>query len=157
LEGIVAKHKNSVYREGTRSRDWLKIKNTKTQDCVIIGYTKGLGSRIRHFGSLVLAVYSSRERKLKFAGHVGTGFNDETLSELFSRLKEFEVNSRPVDKVPYVNRETTWLRPVLVAEVKFDEWTRDGILRAPVFLRLRIDKKPEECIVEADNPSKTLS
>jgi len=157
LEGIVAKHKNSVYREGTRSRDWLKIKNTKTQDCVIIGYTKGLGSRIRHFGSLVLAVYSSRERKLKFAGHAGTGFNDETLSELFLRLKEFEVNTRPVDKVPYVNRETTWLRPVLVAEVKFDEWTRDGILRAPVFLRLRIDKKPEECIVEADNPSKTLS
>jgi bifunctional non-homologous end joining protein LigD len=157
LEGIVAKHKNSVYREGTRSRDWLKIKNTKTQDCVIIGYTKGLGSRIRHFGSLVLAVYSSKERKLKFAGHAGTGFNDETLSELFTRLREFEVSSRPVDKVPYLNRETTWLKPVLVVEVKFDKWTRDGILRAPVFLRLRIDKKPEECIVEADNPNKTLS
>jgi bifunctional non-homologous end joining protein LigD len=67
------------------------------------------------------------------------------------------VNSRPVDKVPYLNRETIWLKPVLVAEVKFDEWTRDGILRAPVFLRLRNDKKPEECVVEADNPSKTLS
>ncbi len=157
LEGIVAKHKSSVYREGIRSRDWLKIKNTKTQDCVIIGYTKGLGSRIRHFGSLVLAVYSAREKKLKFAGHAGTGFNDETLSEIYSRLKAFETNSRPVDKVPYLNRETSWLKPVLVAEVKFDEWTRDGILRAPVFLRLREDKKSEECIIEADKPSRILA
>jgi bifunctional non-homologous end joining protein LigD len=67
LEGIVAKHKSSIYREGIRSRDWLKIKNTKTQDCVIIGYTEGLGNRVRHFGSLVLAVYSTNENKLKFA------------------------------------------------------------------------------------------
>ena len=69
LEGIVAKHKDSIYRQGIRSRDWLKIKNTKTQDCVIIGFTKGLGSRADHFGSLVLAVYSASEKKLKFAGH----------------------------------------------------------------------------------------
>jgi len=157
LEGIVAKHKRSVYREGIRSRDWLKIKNTKTQDCVIIGYTRGLGSRVSHFGSLMLAVYSAKERKLKFAGHAGTGFNDQTLSEIYSKLKPLETNSRPVDKIPYLNRETKWLKPVLVAEVKFDEWTRDGILRAPVFLRLRDDKKPEECIVEADKPIKNLS
>ena len=157
LEGIVAKHKRSVYREGIRSRDWLKIKNTKTQDCVIIGYTRGLGSRVSHFGSLVLAVYSAKERKLKFAGHAGTGFNDQTLSEIYSKLKPLETNSRPVDKIPYLNRETKWLKAVLVAEVKFDEWTSDGILRAPVFLRLRDDKKPEECIVEADKPIKNLS
>jgi bifunctional non-homologous end joining protein LigD len=157
LEGIVAKHKRSVYREGIRSRDWLKIKNTKTQDCVIIGYTRGLGSRVSHFGSLMLAVYSAKERKLKFAGHAGTGFNDQTLSEMYSKLKQLETNSRPVDKIPYLNRETKWLKPVLVAEVKFDEWTRDSILRAPVFLRLRDDKKPEECIVEADKPIKNLS
>jgi bifunctional non-homologous end joining protein LigD len=157
LEGIVAKHKRSVYREGIRSRDWLKIKNTKTQDCVIIGYTRGLGSRVSHFGSLVLAVYSGKERKLKFAGHAGTGFNDQTLSEIYSKLKPLETNSRPVDKIPYLKRETKWLKAVLVAEVKFDEWTSDGILRAPVFLRLRDDKKPEECIVEADKPIKNLS
>lgn len=157
LEGIVAKHKRSVYIEGIRSRDWLKIKNTKTQDCVIIGYTRGLGSRVSHFGSLMLAVYSAKERKLKFAGHAGTGFNDQTLSEMYSKLKQLETNDRPVDKIPYLNRETKWLKPVLVAEVKFDEWTRDGILRAPVFLRLRDDKKPEECIVEADKPIKNLS
>jgi bifunctional non-homologous end joining protein LigD len=157
LEGIVAKHKRSIYREGIRSRDWLKIKNTKTQDCVIIGYTRGLGSRVSHFGSLVLAVYSAKEKKLKFAGHAGTGFNDETLGEIYLKLKALETNYRPVDKVPYLNRETIWLKPVLVAEVKFDEWTRDGILRAPVFLRLREDKKPEECVTEADKPSSNLS
>ena len=157
LEGIVAKHKRSIYREGIRSRDWLKIKNTKTQDCVIIGYTKGLGSRVNYFGSLVLAVYSLDEKKLKFAGHAGTGFNNETLGEIHPKLKALEGSSRPVDKVPYLNRETVWLKPILVAEVKFDEWTRDGILRAPVFLRLRDDKKAEECIIEADKPSRNLS
>jgi bifunctional non-homologous end joining protein LigD len=157
LEGIVAKHKSSIYREGIRSRDWLKIKNTKTQDCVIIGYNEGLGSRVRHFGSLVLAVYSANEKKLKFAGHAGTGFNDQTLSEIYSKLKSLKIRSMPIDKVPYLNRETTWLEPVLVAEVKFDEWTPDSILRAPVFLRLREDKKPEECVIEADKPIKSLS
>lgn len=157
LEGIVAKHKRSVYREGIRSRDWLKIKNTKTQDCVVIGYSRGLGSRVNHFGSLVLAVYSTKEKKLKFAGHAGTGFNDQTLNEIYLKLKPLETNSKPVDRIPYLNRETKWIKPVLVAEVKFDEWTPDGILRAPVFLRLRDDKKPEDCIIEADKPSKYLS
>jgi bifunctional non-homologous end joining protein LigD len=157
LEGIVAKHKDSVYREGIRSKDWLKIKNTKTQDCVIIGYTEGLGSRVNHFGSLVLAVYSANEKKLKFVGHAGTGFNDQTLGEMYARLKELETKSRPVDMIPYLNRATSWLKPVLVAEVKFDEWTPDGILRAPVFMRLRDDKRPEECVIEADKPIKNLS
>jgi bifunctional non-homologous end joining protein LigD len=154
LEGIVAKHKNSTYREGIRSKEWLKIKNTKTQDCVVIGYTKGEGVRDRYFGSLVLAVYSSKEKKLKFAGHAGTGFDDETLNLVYSKMKREEIGSMPVDKVPYLNRETTWLNPILIAEVKFSEWTKDGVLRAPVFLRLREDKKPEECVTEADNPMK---
>lgn len=157
LEGIVAKHKHSIYREGIRSRDWLKIKNTKTQDCVIIGYTQGLGSRANHFGSLMLAIYSTTEKKLKFAGHAGTGFNDQTLQEIYSKLKEVETKSRPIDNVPYLNRRTMWLKPVNVAEVKFDAWTPDGILRAPVFMRLREDKKPEECVIEADKPIKDLS
>jgi bifunctional non-homologous end joining protein LigD len=116
-----------------------------------------LGSRANHFGSLVLAVYSINEKKLKFVGHAGTGFNDQTLTELFSKLKELEAKSRPVDKVPYLNRATKWLKPTLVAEVKFDEWTPDGILRAPVFMRLREDKRSEECIVEADKPITNLS
>lgn len=155
LEGIMAKHKDSTYREGIRSKEWLKIKNTKTQDCVVIGYTKGEGARDRYFGSLVLAVYSSKEKKLKFAGHAGTGFDDETLNLVYSKMKREEIDSMPVDKVLYLNRETTWLNPRLIAEVKFSEWTKDGVLRAPVFLRLREDKKPEECVKEADNPMKT--
>ena len=155
LEGIVAKHKNSTYREGIRSKEWLKIKNTKTQDCVVKGYTKGEGARDRYFGSLVLAVYSSKEKKLKFAGHAGTGFDDETLNLVYSKMKREEIDSMPVDKVAYLNREITWLNPILIAEVKFSEWTMDGVLRAPVFLRLREDKKPEECVTEADNPVKT--
>jgi bifunctional non-homologous end joining protein LigD len=157
LEGIVAKHKTSLYKEGVRSRDWLKIKNTKTQDCVIIGYTKGEGSRVNYFGSLVLAVYYPNEKKLKFAGHVGTGFDDETLDMIYSKFRNFEIDTVPVDKIPYLNRETKWLRPVLIAEVKFGEWTKDGILRAPVFLRLREDKNAEECIIEADNPTSNRS
>jgi bifunctional non-homologous end joining protein LigD len=103
----------------------------------------------------VLAVYSSKEKKLKFAGHAGTGFDDETLNLVYSKMKREEIDSMPVDKVAYLNRETTWLNPILIAEVKFSEWTKDGVLRAPVFLRLREDKKPEECVTEADNPVKT--
>jgi bifunctional non-homologous end joining protein LigD len=106
---------------------------------------------------LVLAVYSTREKKLKFAGHVGTGLNGQTLNEIYSMFRELETESSPIDIVPYLNRNTTWLKPALVVEVKFDEWTPDGILRAPVFMRIREDKKPEECIVEADNPIKNLS
>jgi bifunctional non-homologous end joining protein LigD len=151
LEGIVAKFKNSIYREGTRSKDWLKIKNTKTQDCIIIGYTKGEGARVNYFGSLVLAVYCPIQQKLKFVGHVGTGFDDETLDLLSSILNKNENDSMPIDRLPYINREITWLNPVLVVEVKFTNWTKDGILRAPVFIRLREDKKPNECIIEADN------
>lgn len=153
LEGIVAKYKNSIYREGIRSKDWLKIKNTKTQDCVIIGYTKGEGARVHHFGSLVLAVYCQLEKKLRFVGHVGTGFDDETLDFVYSKFKNNEKDFMPVDKLPYINRKINWLNPVLVAEIKFADWTNDGILRAPVFLRLREDKKPNECVVEADNPN----
>lgn len=157
LEGIVAKYKNSIYREGIRSKDWLKIKNTKTQDCIIIGYTKGEGVRTNHFGSLVLAVYCQLEKKLRFVGHVGTGFDDRTLDLIYSILKKNEKDFMPVDKLPYINREITWLNPLLVAEVKFADWTKDGILRAPVFLRLRDDKKPNECIIEADNSSRRVN
>ena len=76
---------------------------------------------------------------------------------IYSRIRNFEIDTVPVDKIPYLNRETKWLRPVLIAEVKFGEWTKDGILRAPVFLRLCEDKNAEECIIEADNPTSNRS
>jgi len=154
LEGIVAKHKLSIYREGVRSRDWLKIKNTKTQDCVVIGYTKGIGNRIDFFGSLLLAVYCMKEKKFKFVGHTGSGFDYKLLDTVYSKLQELKIESMPIDHLPYMNRETTWVKPILVAEVKFNEWTKDGIMRAPIFLRFREDKKPTECTIQADNPTK---
>ena len=154
LEGIVAKHKSSIYREGVRSRDWLKIKNTKTQDCVVIGYTKGIGNRIDFFGSLLLAVYCMKEKKFKFVGHTGSGFDYKLLDTVYSKLQELKIESMPIDHLPYMNRETTWVKPILVAELKFNEWTKDGIMRAPIFLRFREDKKPTECTIQADNPTK---
>ena len=157
LEGIIAKHKSSIYRDGLRSRDWLKIKNTKTQDCVVIGYTKGIGNRINLFGSLLLAVYCTEETKFRFVGHTGSGFDYELLDRVYSKLQEIKIDSMPIDHLPYMNRETTWVKPVLVVEVKFNEWTKDGIMRTPIFLRFREDKKPAECTIEADNPAKRYS
>ncbi len=152
LEGLVAKRKASVYQEGIRSQDWLKIKNIKTQDCVVVGYTKGLGNRESFFGSLLMAVYDSRQRKFRFVGHTGSGFDYKTLGVIYSKLKKLITNSMPIDYLPYMNRQTTWVKPVLVAEVKFAGWTKEGIMRAPIFLRFREDKNPEECVIEADQP-----
>ncbi len=150
LEGLVAKRKASVYQEGIRSQDWLKIKNIKTQDCVVVGYTKGLGNRERYFGSLLMAVYDSQQEKFRFVGHTGSGFDYKTIDVIYSKLQKLITNSMPIDYLPYMNRQTTWVKPVLVAEIKFAGWTKEGIMRAPIFLRLREDKNPEECVIEAD-------
>ena len=107
LEGIMAKRKSSVYREGVRSRDWLKIKNIKTQDCVVIGYTKGIGNRINLFGSLLLAVYCTKESKYRFVGHTGSGSDFELLNKVYSMLQEIRIDSMPIDHLPYMNRQTT--------------------------------------------------
>ena len=152
LEGVVAKRKTSVYQEGIRSQDWLKIKNIITQDCVVVGYTKGLGNRERYFGSLLMAVYDSSQRKFRFVGHTGSGFDYKTLDFIYSKLQKLIINSMPIDHLPYMNRQTTWVKPVLVAEVKFAGWTKEGIMRAPIFLRFREDKNPEDCVIEADQP-----
>lgn len=153
LEGIVAKRKSSIYKEGVRSQDWLKIKNVKTQDCVIIGYTKGLGNRQRYFGSLLLAVYDTQKTKFRFVGHTGSGFDLETLKIIYSKLRKIQAKAMPIDYLPYRNRETAWVKPMLIAEVKFSGWTEEGIMRAPIFLRLRDDKEPKECVIEADQPA----
>ena len=152
LEGIVAKRKSSRYLAGVRSHEWLKLKNTKTQDCVIIGYTKGEGNRSQGFGSLLLAVYDSRGKEYRFIGHAGTGFNFQSIREIHAKLQAIRSEHPHVRSIPYKNRETVWVKPVLVAEVKFAEWTEEGIMRAPVFLRFRADKSPEECVLEADQP-----
>jgi bifunctional non-homologous end joining protein LigD len=152
LEGIIAKKKTSPYKEGTRSRDWLKIKNIKTQDCVVVGYTVGLGRRNNAFGSLLLAVYNPAKKTFKFVGHSGSGFDDNLIELIYSKLQKIKSNTMAIESLPYKNRETVWVEPLFVAEIKFTGWTKDGIMRAPIFLRFKDDKSPQECIMEADQP-----
>jgi bifunctional non-homologous end joining protein LigD len=149
LEGIVAKDKHSKYHQGVRSSAWLKIKGILTQDCVVVGYTQGEGNRQDYFGSLILAAYDDRG-KLRFIGHSGSGFGFDQLKETLTVMQRLTTDNNfcPVDSVPYTNSKPTWLRPELVAEVKFSGWTQDLIMRAPIFLRFRYDKQPTECFIE---------
>jgi bifunctional non-homologous end joining protein LigD len=149
LEGIVAKHKQSKYQQGFRSSAWLKIKGILTQDCIVIGYTKGEGNRQDYFGSLILAAYDDKG-KLRFIGHSGSGFGFDQLKETLTVMQRLRTDNNfcPIRSVPYTNSQPTWLRPELVAEVKFSGWTQDMIMRAPIFLRFRYDKQPGECLIE---------
>jgi bifunctional non-homologous end joining protein LigD len=159
LEGIVAKYKYSKYHQGSRSPAWLKVKGVLTQDCAVIGYTKGEGNREGYFGSLILAV--NVNGKLRFAGHSGSGFRYDQLEEMLKMMLRLTIDHCPIDNVPYLNGETAWLKPELVVEVKFNGWTQGGIMRAPIFVRLREDKTPKDCILEtpkdADKVLSTLS
>ena len=150
LEGIVAKEKHSRYYQGIRSSAWLKIKGILTQDCIVVGYTSGEGNRQDYFGSLILAAYDDETGKLRFIGHSGSGFGFDQLKETLTIMQRLrtENNFCPVESVPYTNSKPTWLRPELVAEVKFSGWTQDLIMRAPIFLRFRYDKLPTECVIE---------
>ncbi len=146
LEGILAKCRDGAYQE-RRSREWLKIKITSTVDCVIGGYTEPEGTR-QFFGSLVLGLYD-KKGQLIHVGQVGTGFNHGTLKTIFASLGKNESAKNPFHG-PVDARHTHWNKPVLVAEIKFSEWTHgaDGgepKLRAPVFVGLREDKRPKEC------------
>lgn len=155
LEGLIAKHKSSKYVQGIRSRDWLKIKHIKTQDCVVIGYTRGEGNRENYFGSLLLAVIDS-EGKLRFVGHTGSGFDFGQLDEIYDKLQQLKVEKCPIDYVPYANRPPVWIRPELVAEIKFSDWTSEKIMRAPIFLRFREDKSPKDCLIEGEKPTQKV-
>ena len=150
LEGIVAKKRNSCYTQ-KRSREWLKIKITQQQECVIAGYTDPKGSR-EHFGSLVLGLYDDRQR-LVHVGQVGTGFNERTHSDLWKLLKPLTTTTNPFGQKVDASRRVHYVRPELVAQIKFTEWTHEGNsgqvkMRAPVFLGLRADKSPRECRFE---------
>ncbi|HEX6181324.1 MAG TPA: non-homologous end-joining DNA ligase, partial [Chitinophagaceae bacterium] len=147
LEGIMAKKASSEYYAGIRTKDWLKIKHTHTREAIITGFTEGRRSR-KHFGALILAEF--KNKKLHYIGHTGTGFNDKMLKELWTIMHKLVTSTSPFDvKVP-VNSPVTWIKPSLVCEVKYSEITREGILRHPVFLRLRDDKKPTEVKPEPD-------
>lgn len=151
LEGIIAKNKYSKYIQGARSTNWLKIKNIKSQDCVVIGYTRGEGNRQRYFGSLLLAIYDIQEKELRFAGHTGSGLDFGQLNEIYSKFQQMKIERCPAKYISYTNREPVWIRPELVAEIKFSGWTKEKIMRSPIFLRFRDDKRPEECIMEKES------
>ena len=141
LEGVMAKRSDSIYEIGRRTTNWLKVKNHNTQEAIIAGYTAPRASR-KYFGSLVLGIYD--KEKLKYIGHTGTGFTEKILKDVFEQLQPYVTDSSPFEtKVP-LNSTVTWVKPELVCNVKYSELTHDGILRHPVFMGLRIDKKAEE-------------
>jgi len=158
LEGIIGKQRNSIYEPGRRSGAWIKLKCVSEQEFVIGGYTPPQGSR-KHFGAILVGYY--KDKKLVFAGKVGTGFTAKSLSMLHKKFRAQERSDCPfVDLpskqngqwvqgiTPSMMRKMHWLNPVFVCEIKFAEWTRDKKLRAPVFLGLREDKKPSDVIRE---------
>ena len=174
LEGIMAKRKDSVYDPGVRSANWLKIREQKTCDCVIAGYTRGQGGRDTSFGALILGLYktgtdevhplgdSARStgklspesqktrnsgKKLEYIGKVGTGFSDHDLVDLMGTFSKFKTSTPGVD-AGELPATVIWLEPVLVCEVAYQEVTRDRKLRIPRFVRIRPDKKPEECTTD---------
>jgi bifunctional non-homologous end joining protein LigD len=150
MEGIVSKRANAPY-EQTRSASWLKVKCSKRQEFIITGFTKPGGSRVG-FGALLLGYIKDGE--LVYAGRVGTGFTDDTLRDLTKQLK-----SRRIAKSPFAmplngaqKRGVTWVKPELIGEIEFTEWTDEGLLRHPTFQGLREDKAPRQIIREEGSP-----
>jgi len=146
LEGAMAKLSQSTYQIGTRSEDWLKLKQVKTIDCIIVGYTAGSGFRATTFGALVLAGYD-KDARLKHLGNVGTGFTDEMILRIMKLLKPLRVRARTVLGEVKAPAPITWVKPQLVAEVGYVNMTREGKLRLPRFERLRFDKLPSDCVI----------
>ncbi|PZR57959.1 MAG: hypothetical protein DLM50_04720 [Candidatus Meridianibacter frigidus] len=144
LEGIIGKKRDSSYVE-RRSREWVKIKAQLVQECVIGGYTEPRGSRTG-FGALLLGLYEGKT--LHYAGHVGTGFDAKKLSSIMQQLEAIEVDTSPFAERIKSNTPAHFVKPQLVAQVRFTEWTRDGVMRHPAFLGLRADKSPRECVRE---------
>jgi bifunctional non-homologous end joining protein LigD len=137
LEGIMAKERNSMYRPGTRSAQWLKIKKRQTMECVIIGYTKGKDGRGALFGALHLALREGND--LRYLGKAGTGFDRKSMKETFAHLRNLKRIKRPIKEKPLDDAQSVWIEPKVMCEVQFASLTKDGMLREPVFLRLRPD------------------
>jgi bifunctional non-homologous end joining protein LigD len=147
LEGIVAKRKGTVYLPGRRSKDWRKIKAVNRQDCVILGWTPGTGSRTTTFGALLVGAYVDGE--LVWIGQVGTGYSDGLLTDLLKRLADLERSTPPIaDPELRAIKGARWVEPELVCDVEYLEITHTRKLRAPSFKGLRPDKSPADCLLE---------
>lgn len=143
-EGLIAKRAAAPYTRG-RSRDWLKFKCANEQELVIGGYTDPQGAR-SHFGALLVGYYEGGQ--LRYAGKVGTGYNQRSLEEIHTEMRALESETSPFAGEPPVRKNVHWLEPRLVAQVGFGEWTPDGRLRHPRFIGLRRDKKAKDVVRE---------
>jgi bifunctional non-homologous end joining protein LigD len=147
LEGVVVKDPSSRYVRGVRSESWLKVKHTRTQEVVIAGIRPGKGGRAGTFGSLLLGIPEGDG--LVYAGRVGSGFTDKTLTALLRVLTPMRIDENPLVGVPALDaRDALWVRPELVGEVEYGEFTPGGILRHPRWRGLRPDKSPAEVVRE---------
>jgi bifunctional non-homologous end joining protein LigD len=150
-EGIIAKRIDSLYEPGHRSRAWLKLKIEFRQEFVVGGYTEPRNSR-EHIGALLLG-YFDKDRFI-YVGHTGGGFTRKGLEEMYRRLKPLERKTPPFEETPKTNEKAHWVKPEIVVEVKFNEWTADRRLRQPIFLGVRDDKDPEEVALEPPSVQK---
>jgi bifunctional non-homologous end joining protein LigD len=148
MEGVVAKRLDSRYAPGVRTDSWRKIKNIRTQEAVVAGYKPGKGNRTGQVGSLLIGVNDASG--LVYAGHVGTGFTDETLRMLGDKLRPLRRPDSPfASPVPPEHaRPAVWVEPRLVVQVAFDRWTKAGRMRAPVYKGLRDDIDPKDVVRE---------
>lgn len=149
-EGVIAKRRDAPYEPGRRSRAWLKLKVEQRQEFVVGGYTEPRNSR-QHLGAILLGYYDDAGQ-LVYAGHTGGGFSRATLTDMYHRLKALERKSCPFVKQPRTNERAHWVRPRVVVEVKFNEWTAEGKLRQPIFVGIRDDKDPSEVRREPVSP-----
>ena len=154
LEGMIAKKKSSQYHEGSRSKEWLKVKTEHTEEALIVGYTEPRGSRTG-FGALLLGTYQKGE--LIYAGHTGTGFSNQLLSEIHEMLQPLVTSSIPFDEKPQTNMPATWVEPKLVCTIKYSERTADNMFRHPVFVGMREDKIPEDLLDESLKETEELN
>ncbi len=139
IEGVIAKEKNGKYHPGLRTGSWIKIKALKTMDCIIVGYT----TERRAISALALAAYDND--KLRYIGKVGTGFNEKMIALLKEKLGKIGIEKQAVETNM---KNIHWVKPENVCEVKYLEFTKDRMLRAPSFMNLRDDKLPEECAID---------
>ncbi|MDI6825782.1 MAG: non-homologous end-joining DNA ligase [Candidatus Aenigmarchaeota archaeon] len=148
LEGVMGKVKDSLYLIGKRSEYWLKIKSLKTLDCIICGYTVGTGWRQKYFGALILGCYY--QNKLRYVGRVGTGLDEKGYAELTEKLQKLKTDKCPFKEKPELPLDIipVWVKPKLVCEVKFMNLSKNKIMRAPSFIRLREDKSLKDCLLE---------
>jgi len=142
-EGVILKERLSPYREGERTEEWLKVKNWRSDEAVVVGYTEGKGARSKTFGSLILA-QRDRDGKWRYVGKT-SGFDEETMKRLLQEMRRLKTDRPPVKDADKVSNVKAWVKPKIVVEVKYYERSKHGVFRFPDFLRVRTDKRLGEC------------